>query len=340
MADSASSASPIKKTKADAAAITGCNHRIRNRIYELAFEHAPGQTTITVRNKDSGWSPARPAWLFSPATSAGRVGFGSPTKGGEGLKQDHHYQPITMRSFIIFGSAAIVAVVSVDVTGELLTFTGSASEIGTVLTTGIVAVTQATQMVFDCSPAFATTTATTSVPAPAETTPASVESSASAMTAINSETAPSTAPPASSETSPAPPAGSESSTAPPGSLTTTPGTPSAPSSSRSFVNKCRDAERTQRECEDSELSEDPITIVKHQGYGFLLGRDVYFNGGEWCLSVVPVHERISGTRNPEKARREQEREERREQESKGPLTEQQRKAFGDYVRMMDYFAEG
>ncbi|KAK5711397.1 hypothetical protein LTR15_012468 [Elasticomyces elasticus] len=313
MADSASSASPIKKTKADAAAITGCNHRIRNRIYELAFEHAPGQTTITVRNKDSGWSPARPAWLFSPATSAGRVGFGSPTKGGEGLKQDHHYQPITMRSFIIFGAAAIVAVVSVDVTGELLTFTGSASEIGTVLTTGIVAVTQATQMVFDCSPEFATTTATTSVPAPAETTP---------------------------ETSPAPPAGSESSTAPPSSLTTTPGTLSAPSSSRSFVNKCRDAERTQRECEDSELSEDPITIVKHQGCGFLLGRNVYFNGGEWCLSVVPVHERISGTRNPEKARREQEREERREQESKGPLTEQQRKAFGDYVRMMDYFAEG
>ncbi|KAK4945899.1 hypothetical protein LTR10_014990 [Elasticomyces elasticus] len=71
-----------------------------------------------------------------------------------------------------------------------MTFTGSASEIGTVLTTGVVTVTQAIATVFNCSPAFATTTATTSVPAPAETTPASVESSASATTAINSETAP------------------------------------------------------------------------------------------------------------------------------------------------------
>ncbi|KAK5747374.1 hypothetical protein LTR17_000014 [Elasticomyces elasticus] len=158
------------------------------------------------------------------------------------------------------------------------------------------------------TPSIATTTATTGVPAPAETTPASVESSASA-------TAPSGKPTTLGSEAPAPsiPAGSETATAPPCSLTTATGTPTAPSSSRSSVNK---------------------------GCGFLLGRDVYFNGGEWCLSVVPVHERISGTRNPEKARREQVREGRREQESKGPLTEQQRKAFGDYVRMMNYFVEG
>ncbi|KAK3643233.1 hypothetical protein LTR56_010381 [Elasticomyces elasticus] len=57
-----------------------------------------------------------------------------------------------MRSFIIFGAAAIVALVSADVTGELLTFTGSASEIGTVLTIGIVTVTQAIATVFTCTP--------------------------------------------------------------------------------------------------------------------------------------------------------------------------------------------
>ncbi|KAK5736159.1 hypothetical protein LTR17_007681 [Elasticomyces elasticus] len=107
------------------------------------------------------------------------------------------------------------------------------------------------------------------------------------------------------------------------------------------VNKCRDAERTQRECEELELSEDPVVIVmKEKGCSFLLGRFEYYNGGEYCLSLVPEHERISGSRNPERARREQEREERREQESKGPLTEQERQAFGEYVRTMNYFVEG
>ncbi|KAK3630924.1 hypothetical protein LTR56_017197 [Elasticomyces elasticus] len=106
------------------------------------------------------------------------------------------------------------------------------------------------------------------------------------------------------------------------------------------VNKCRYAERTDRVCGELELSEEPEVRVKEKGCGFLLGRDEYFNGGEWCLSVVPVHERISGTRNPEKARREQEREERRVQESKGPLTEEQRQSFGDEVRRANAYFEG
>ncbi|KAK3665021.1 hypothetical protein LTR22_004075 [Elasticomyces elasticus] len=199
-----------------------------------------------------------------------------------------------MRSFIILGAAAIVAVVSTDVTGELLTFTGSASGTGTVLTTGIVTVTQATHTVFDCSPA---SNLCFRYDSRQQRDRASVESSASAAapSGESGSEAPAPSTPAGSETSTAPPAGSETATAPPGSLATATGTPTPLSSSRSSVNK---------------------------GCGFLLGRDVYFNGGEWCLSVVPVHERISGTRNPEKARREQEREERREQESKGPLTEQ------------------
>ncbi|KAK4896452.1 hypothetical protein LTR27_005666 [Elasticomyces elasticus] len=192
-----------------------------------------------------------------------------------------------MRSFIIFGAAAIVAVVSADVTGVSVQLLATSTE-------NTPAYNSATE-----SASIATTTATTSVPAPAETTPASVESSASATAPSGEPTTPDSEPPA-----PSTPAGSETATAPPSSLATATGTPTPLSSSRSSVNK---------------------------GCGFLLCRDVYFNGGEWCLSVVPVHERISGTRNPEKARREQEREERREQESKGPLTEQQRKAFGDYI---------
>ncbi|KAK5742933.1 hypothetical protein LTR17_002943 [Elasticomyces elasticus] len=188
-----------------------------------------------------------------------------------------------MRSFIIFAAAAIVvsmveplslcemipqelafeerrrlkedAVVSADVTGELLTFTGSASEVGTVLTTGIVTVTQATHTVFDCSPA---SNLRFRYDFRQQRDRASIESSASA-TALSGESttpgseAPAPSTPAGSETSTAPPAGSETSTAPPGSLTTATGTPTPLSSSRSSVNK---------------------------GCGFLLGRNVYFNGGE------------------------------------------------------------
>ncbi|KAK4897745.1 hypothetical protein LTR27_004517 [Elasticomyces elasticus] len=104
------------------------------------------------------------------------------------------------------------------------------------------------------------------------------------------------------------------------------------------VNKCRDAERTQRECGELELSEDPIVIVmKERGCGFLLGTDEYYGGGKWCLSVVPMHERISGARKPKVV---QERAARRDQESEGPLTEQERQSFGDYVTMMNYYFEG
>ncbi|KAK3632324.1 hypothetical protein LTR56_005388 [Elasticomyces elasticus] len=242
MADSASSASTINQTKADAAAITGCNHRRKS---------GTGSTS-----SHSSMSLVEPLSLC------------------EKMAQD-----------------------------KLLTFTGSASEIGTVLMTGIVTVTQAiatvvTQAiatVYSCTPessecsaagylnreratpdsatesaSIASTTATTSVPAPAETTP--IETSASAATPSSESTtpgseAPALSTPAGSETSPAPPAGSETSTAPPGSHTNATSTPTPLSSNRSFVNKCRDAERTQRECEELELSEDPVAIVKHQGCG-------------------------------------------------------------------------
>ncbi|KAK4952446.1 hypothetical protein LTR10_009252 [Elasticomyces elasticus] len=108
-----------------------------------------------------------------------------------------------------------------------------------------------------------------------------------------------------------------------------------------IANKCRDAERTQRECEKLELSEDPfVIVVKKEGCGYLLGRPEYYKGGEYCLSLVPEHERISGSRNPKKARREQEREERRVQESKGPLTEQERQSFRDAVEEVSYYLEG
>ncbi|TKA83196.1 hypothetical protein B0A55_00672 [Friedmanniomyces simplex] len=69
-----------------------------------------------------------------------------------------------MRSIFIFGAATLLAVASADVTGELVTFTGSASKVGTVLTTGTVTITQATATVYSCPPGSSSTLPTPSQP--------------------------------------------------------------------------------------------------------------------------------------------------------------------------------